>query len=502
MNKILFLIIIFILTTDFVYSDRFKLETGEVIEGEVIAEDSERITVKMKYGTIAVDRDQIVVPPEEPKRRKKIKVPIISDLASLVVSIPPLNWINKATARGHMEGMYKWLVKQVDPETGLLESFRPTTDLLLEHQAATYDQGLAGLAFLILGDTKRAQNILEFYSKRWDGNGFSNFYFTPTGNPGIERTVHLGPNMWIALLALHYNKMTGKDRYMDLVESIVKWAIKLPHYQGGAAMGNKDEWRAPWTKVVSTENNIDYYTVLTMLLENINNLKFKEELERERFGVIDFLSKTAYDKKNGGIYRGFHEGKVDKEYALDTIAWLVLAVDIRELRRWGIDPYRLINFVEKNFLVQDKGIKGFDFTDQNGAFLAKRARMISIEWTLEMVNVYCIYRNYYYRLAEKHKRYKDTKKVKKLYQKAIVCEHKAQFYLQEVDKKMLKFGPRETLYAYPYATRSYWLVFYDSPWWKTPKASTNGTPAGSVASTTWRVFATRFNPLNVKGEIQ
>lgn len=497
MKKVTLLIILFVFVTTYCYSERYKLKTGDVIEGEVIGEDNEHVILKVKYGTIKIDREQLIL--AKPKEKK---LPVISDITSILISIPPLSWLDKATVRSHMEGMYKWLVNQTDPNTGLLESYRPTADVILKNQASTYDQALAGMAFLILGDNKRAQNILEFYAERWKGEGFGNFYFTPTGNPGIESTAHLGPNMWIALLALHYDRVTEKDEYTGLAESIVRWAMKLPHYHGGAAMSDRDEWRAPWSKVISTENNVDYYTVLSILLQKIKDPVFAKKVEKERLGIIDFLSKIAYNKKNGGVYRGFREGSIDREYASDTFAWLISSIGIRELRGWGIDPFRLIEFVEGNFLVKDEGIKGFDFTNKKGSFLAKRPRMISIEWTLEMVNIYCIFRNYYYRLAEEHKRYKDTRKVHKLYQKSRIYEHKARFYLKEMDKKMLKFGPRETLYAYPYATRSYWLVFYDTPWWKTPKAGANGVPAGSVASTAWRIFATRFNPLNPEGEIQ
>lgn len=498
MRRVCIVVIIIIFLTVYGYADRFMLKTGEVIEGELVSEDSEGITVKVRYGTVKIDKSQLV--PTKVKSSKEGKIPKIIEIP-FTIPILPLKWINEVTSPKLVQGMHRWLLSQQNQKTGIVESYRPTVDVYLEKQAATYDQALAGLAFLVLGDKERAKDILEFYKEKWDGSGFSNFYFTPTGNSGIESTVHLGPNIWIALLALHYDRVTGKDKYVDLAKTIVEWAIKLPHYRGGVAMSNRDEWRAPWTKVVSTENNIDYYAVLSILLKRARDPKLRKLFEKERFGVIDFLSKTVYDKKTGAVYRGYHEGVVDRECALDTITWLIAAVGIEELKRWGISTEKLIDFAERKFLVEDKGIKGFDFTDKKGAFKAKRARMISIEWTLGMVNAYCIYSNYCYGLAKKNKQFKGTNRIRKLYQKACIYEHKARFYLLEMDKKLLKFGPKKTLYAYPYATRSYWLVFYDSPWWKTPKAGASGVPAGSVASTTWRVFATRFNPLNAEGEL-
>lgn len=497
MRRLIWLIVLFFVFN--AYAEEFRLRNGEVIEGELVSEDDNGVVIRIRYGTIKIDKSEIIQP--EIKAQKK---GLTSTYVPISVVKPEelefeIKQLAEFTPRRYLQGMYRWLIGQVHANTGILESFRPTGDVYLQKQASTYDQALAGLAFLVLGDVGRAQAILDFYKTRWNGNGFSNFYFTPTGNPGIEGIAHIGPNLWIALLALHYDRVVGKPQYQKLAEDIVRWAMGLPHYRGGVAMSDKDEWRAPWTKVVSTENNIDYYAVLNMLENRVKDLGLNKKILEEKFGVRDFLRKTVYDKKTGGLYRGFHLGVIDREYALDTFSWLVCAVGIPELRRWGIDTERLIAFCENKFLVTDEDLKGFDFTDKRGAFRANRPRMISVEWTLAMVNVYCIYRQYYYRLAMEQKGIGNIKKAEKLFKKVNLYEDKAVFFLKEMDKLMLRQGPGEDLYAYPYATRSYWLVFYDSPWWKTPKAGANGTPAGSVASTSWRIFSGRFNPLKGDG---
>lgn len=502
MKRVYYGILIFFISVSITYPDVFRLKNGEVIEGELISEDDKGVVIKVRYGTIKIDRSEIISPDYEPPKKeiKPVEIPKFPIKATKHEFIPSRCNIGTGfTTEENLQGMHRWLEGQMHPKTGLLESYRPTSDVYLEKQASTYDQALAGLSFLVLGDIKKAQAILDFYKAKWNGNGFSNFYFTPTGNPGIEGIAHLGPNLWIALLALHYDRIVGKPQYIKLAEDITRWAMGLPHYRGGVAMSNVDEWRAPWTKVVSAENNIDYYAVLGILKNRTKDPKLKEKIREERFGVIDFLQKTVYDRKAGGVYRGFHLGVVDREYALDTVSWLILAVGIEELRRWKIDTERLIAFAERKFLVSDEGIKGFDFTDKRGAFKARRPRMISIEWTLAMVSVYCMYRDYYYKLADEQRRIGNIKKAGKLYRKTGMYENKAVYYLREMDKTCLRRGPEENFYSYPYATRSYWLVFYDSPWWKTPKAGTDGTPAGSVASTTWRIFAGRFNPLGKDG---
>lgn len=495
MNMKLWLIILLLLIFHtMAYGEVFKLKNGETVEGEIISEGQDDIVIKTKYGTIGVDKKELL--PREIKL-----LPPAEDVQPLQnIKSPPKT--SGLTKRNDLLCMDRWLMGQINPKTGLLESYRPTSDVCLENQAATYDQALAGLVFLVLGKKEEAQKILEFYKKKWNGKGFSNFYFTPTGNSGIESTVHLGPNMWIALLALHYDRMTGREKYQKFAEDMVVWAMSLPHYKGGAVMSGKDEWRAPWTKVVSTENNIDYYAVLNILENRVKDLDLKEKIRQEKIEVANYLRKTAYDKRSGGINRGFHEGAVDGERALDTASWLISAVGIEKLRQWGIDTEKLLAFIEAKFLVKDGDVKGFDFTDKKGALKAKRARMVSVEWTLAMVNAYCAYMRYYDKLADGLRKMGNFISADKMDKKARLCEHKIAYYLKQMDKTLMKFGRYENLYSYPYATRSYWLVFFDSPWWKTPKADNNGNPAGSVASTAWRIFAGRFNPLNSEGIIE
>lgn len=480
-----------------VNADIFHLKNGETIEGDLINETDDHVIVKIKYGTINIDKNELIRAGSKTVKNKirqiLIETPVFEKHDARII---------KSTSQQDLACMNRWLTNQINKKTGLLESFRPTSDMYLEKQGATYDQALAGIGFLILGDTGKAQEILDFYKKKWNGDGFSNFYFTPTGNPGIEYTTHLGPNMWIALFALHYDRLTGKKQYQELAEDIVLWAMKLPHHQGGAAMSNKDEWRAQWSKVVSTENNIDYYAVLNILKERVDDKKFRQSIEEEKFRVADFLTKVAYDKKTGGVNRGFHKGVIDTERALDTISWLVPAAGIDELRRWRIDVEGLIAFVEKRFLVKDGGVKGFDFTDKRGAIKARRKRMVSVEWTLAMINVYCMYNSYYSKSAVRQTKVGNTDGADKLRKRADICENKAVYYLKQMDKTLLKFGQGGNMYAYPYATRSYWLVFFDSTWWRTPKAGIDGTPAGSVASTVWRILAGRFNPLNNNGGME
>jgi len=487
--KVFNLVIVFLfLGFSISFAEEFRLKNGEVITGEKIGEEEGFIVLKTQYGNLQVDKKEIQ---EKPQMRIKVEELVASIRPDTKELIPSKNIV----------GMHRWLLNQMNQNTGLVESYRPTVDLMLNNQAATYDQALAGLVFLVLDDAKNAKKILEFYENKWDGKGFCNFYFTLDGESGIESTRHLGPNMWIALLALHYERITGQRDYRQLVCDMVSWAMTLPHYKGGAAMSDKDEWRAPWSKVVSTENNIDYYSVLNILEARIDDKVLKEKIKIEKDGVKVFLLKTAYDKTTGGVNRGYHSGVIDREQALDTITWLVASMGIENLRKDGINIGKLIACAERKFRVNDKGISGFDFTDKRGAIRADRPRMISIEWSLGMINLYCIYRNYIVSLGHEQERIGNAKKAKEIFKRADIYEHKISYYIKQIDKTMMVSETQEGMISYPYATEAYKMVFYDSLWWKTPKDGPDGMPAGSAASTAWRVFVGRFNPLIGDGRI-
>ena len=218
-----FVLLLTILLCAPLYSDEFKLINGNVIKGELIGENDQSVTVKVKYGIIKIYKSEL--------RPETVKTPVRKAKPLKVLKPIKLKKLKtRKIPKDHLKSMYRWLVKQTNPDTGLLESFRPTSDMRLEYQGSTYDQAVAGLAYLLLGDQDKAGAILDFYKSKWQGKGFSNFYLTTTGSTGIESTVHLGPNIWIALLALHYDRITGKNKYRSLAEDIVKWAMKLPHY--------------------------------------------------------------------------------------------------------------------------------------------------------------------------------------------------------------------------------------------------------------------------------
>ncbi|MDD5584756.1 MAG: hypothetical protein PHV55_06855, partial [Candidatus Omnitrophica bacterium] len=184
--------------------------------------------------------------------------------------------------------------------TGLFCSFINTSDELLVGQASTYDQALVGLALLKFREYYQAKQILRFFKSRWSPQGLCNFYDTSSGGCGVETTVHLGPNAWIALFALHYAQETGDDSFYSFARDIGLWAADLKHYRGALCMGPVQDWGGNWDEAVSLENNIVAYAMFRSLYAQEKDEKIKNVFAREMQGIRKFIKEAALvrDKKN------------------------------------------------------------------------------------------------------------------------------------------------------------------------------------------------------------
>jgi hypothetical protein len=407
---------------------------------------------------------------------------------SILILVNSLCFAEKGSAQTFDETkIYKYLKSEQSKKTGLVNSFFNTSDEELLNQASTYDQALAGLAFLILGDDKAASRILDFFNKTWSGNGFTNFYNTATGYPGVETTIHLGPNMWITILALQYTAATGDNKYLDLAKNIAIWAIKLNHKQGGIAMGPVADWGANWPEVYSSENNIDAHAVFNLLANYVTSIEDKNLLAAQMAGIEKFLKDITFGL-NSYICVGSENPTI---MASDIPALLVLAFRPAKFESLvGFSCDELLELAEKYFFTATDDIKGYEFTDEESRGKIGRPKMISLEWTA-MISLA------YFKMADYYNQFYELTSESKYKISADEYRNKAQNSIKNLDKKILTMAKDKI--AYPYATKGYQQVFPFAPWWKTPKNGKDGRLAASLASTCWRLFLEkRFNPLELK----
>ena len=365
-----------------------------------------------------------------------------------------------------LKQMFQWLKSHQNLRTGLVASFEG--DQELEDAAFTYDQALAAQVFLLFGETPNAARILSFYEKRAqrEEGVFYNAYDTMGGNP-LESTVHVGPNIWLGVAALQYGYQTKDARFLPLAKEIGDWAVQFQDAEGGLRGGPKFTW-------YSTEHNMDAYAFFGLLYGATHEKKYFEAQGR----LLNWMKKYAYSVKENRMNRG----KGDATIATDTFSWSIAAIGPSRLKEIKFDPEGILDFAEKNCLVtvdflrpggKTARTKGFDFAK---AQHLGRGGVISTEWTAQMVVSYEVMARYLGSIGDM--------------EKAAVYLHKANFYLNELQKMVITSPSRtgQGRGCMPYASADNVDTGHG---WRTPKGATTG----SVAGTAYSLFAWKgYNP--------
>lgn len=427
----------------------------------------------------------------------------------------------------------EFLDAQSSFENGLLESFKNTshysyevnddrfiygTSGVLNNQAFTYDNAVAVIAYLLCNNQKRASEILEvykneFYISKGDYNyGLFNSYRTDREDTGWGLSIgidgdrmHAGPNLWVAIAALQYTALTGNLEFLPFAIDICKWVDTLPHFKfedgtrGAASMGSG--WGPDWTKVYSTENVLDNYAALNILkkiyLMGNNETKnvFKAQqyslqtIEKEMANIEKWLMKVIFDNSKKTFNMGYNEEGVDKSDSLDSVSWAICIFGPEKLLKMGIDPYYLMEFADKNFLVTDtiegKKIQGYDFTNYDGR--QKNYKMIWFEGTSFHTVAMQVMADFYQKNKDKkNENYFKDKSVKTLDEiqtASSLCN--------------MEFGALS--YTSKKLTDKEYRTSYSQEW-EIPRGRDNKWVA-SVSSTGWFIIAlSAFNPLTLDTE--
>ena len=408
---------------------------------------------------------------------------------------------------------------------GLIESYRGSSryayDLfskgftfgrggVLDAQSFTYDGAIASLCYLISGQTRKVTGLLDayrfdFYVPKNGEIGLYNSYSTdqaPNGGypMGIDGRIHLGPNMWVAIAALQYTAMTGDLKYLGFVIDMMKWVYSLNHYRfpdgsrGGVSMGFG--WGPDWSKVYSTENNIDYYAALRQLEEIYysGNAEAKsifakrnfgpKDINKELSGLTRWFKEVVYDPRQKYLLMGYNEKGPDRIPALDTVSWAITGIGPEGLAKMGIDPFKLMDFAEKHFKVTDyiNGVRmdGYDFTSSN--VRRNNVRMIWLEGTGFHTVCFQVMSKYAEKIGLKNK--------------ADEYRFRAIKFSEELERASILVNFMDS--ALPYTSKNpkekeILITFTDE--WEIPRGN-DGQWVASASSTGWRYLAlSGFNPM-------
>jgi hypothetical protein len=375
-------------------------------------------------------------------------------------------------AKANLDKMYQWLKIRQNPRTGLVMSFEGDKDIA--SWAFLYDQALLIQVYNKFSDFSRAKKILDFFAndaKRENG-WFLNAYYVNDGAPA-EFVLHCGPNIWLGLSIVQYTQATGDRKYLRIAEEIARNIIQLQNSDSdnGIRGGPQMSW-------YSTEHHLDAYALYKMLARATNMNKYEQAAQK----TLDWLVRHTYDRQDLPVKRG----KGDSTIATDTYAWSIAAIGPEKLKTIGMDPDKILEFVEENCLVevnfnrpggQVVKIQGFDFAPQ---LHVSRGGVVSSEWTAQMVVSFKIMADYYFKNGQADK--------------AAIYRDKAENYLGQLGKMIISSpspsGQGEG--CLPYATQDYVDTGHG---WMTPK----GKHTGSVSGTAYTILAYYdINPLVLK----
>ncbi len=192
-----------------------------------------------------------------------------------------------------------FLRKQIGP-IGLIDSF---PDDGRDH-SYTYDNAMAALAFLSLGDTTNAEKILDAYlaiSPDASG-GFLHRYNAVTGKSPSGK-LRIGHNAYLLQAMNLYYRQTKKGRYNQTAVDIADFMLRHQDIDGGLTGGPGVLWK-------STENNAGAYMAIYNLgvVQGISSYRAAANLIR------DFLIRDCWQREY------FDVGKDDPTIATDVQA--------------------------------------------------------------------------------------------------------------------------------------------------------------------------------------
>jgi len=286
-------------------------------------------------------------------------------------------------------------------------------DLVFRNLAFTYDNALAGLAFLAEGSSDcllRARLVGDAFvyaanhdrtytdgrirtayvagdialGPGWMPNGLLGTvpipgYFADSNLTFFEveqDSVDVGNNAWAMLFLLGLVEKTGEQQYLDaatrIAEFITQFRQDTGTYQGFTGGFNSPETGSPeLRKWASTEHNLDLVAAFTSLAQLTKDPTWIAHAEHARSFVNSmwdpgsqcFLAGTANDPDI--------QNRSPGQLPLDTQSWTVLA-----LNNALIDHPQMLQCAERYHRVSELGLSGFDFNeDCDGIWLEGTAQM-------------------------------------------------------------------------------------------------------------------------------
>jgi hypothetical protein len=208
---------------------------------------------------------------------------------------------NKATP---LEKAHNYLVGQVQ-SSGLIRSYNDSSSA-----SYTYDNALAIMAFVAIGDSDNARTILGTFQSGISipaSGGYHDVYdFTNGVGSGA---ISAGPNSWLLNAVNLYRYKTGDLQFQSLGQQLADYLVNLQDADGGLFGGESFPWK-------SAEHNQSAYAALY----NFGMLSNQDIYVQKANLIKNFLFTECWDGER------FLRGKNDYTVVTDVQALGVLSL--------------------------------------------------------------------------------------------------------------------------------------------------------------------------------
>ncbi len=189
----------------------------------------------------------------------------------------------------------EWLL-DVQQENGLLTSTENSNLVSL------YDNSLAAIAFLSIGEIGKAEKILDFFNSKIETEFLPNkggfFQFrNKMGNEGS--TIWLGDNAWLLIALNNHFQLTGDAKYGRLRTLLDQWIRSLQDTDGGLWGGYREDGR-------------QIHKITEGIITAFNAVKGYDQFHKD---LLEYLKTQRWDKEDG-LLIAWPENP-DHYYALD-----------------------------------------------------------------------------------------------------------------------------------------------------------------------------------------
>jgi hypothetical protein len=208
--------------------------------------------------------------------------------------------------------VYNWF-KSVQLANGLVPSCECGDS---NYAISLYDQALSSMAFLAMGDTARAQKVLDVFNGRVDSElkaGKGGFWqFRPrSGVPAKIGSRWLGDNAFLLAAIYSFQAQTGDNlRYAAMRDALQAWIVSLQDTDGGLFSGYRADDTLNTLKV--TEGNIDAFGAIP------GYTAFHAK-------VLAFFKSQRWDTTDRMLISWV--GSPNWKYATDNVSWAYCAID-------------------------------------------------------------------------------------------------------------------------------------------------------------------------------